>query len=182
MGGEWAASLRGRRALRETVRAGLRLSERLPHPLPAEAGARRHKGRKAWRRERPSRPRPWQAVAVAETAGIVGGDEGSGPGSDAGHRRLKRAPRNRHRRAPPDRGTPAPERSGICRVPYPPMAELSNTARPAVFLIRPYGRFRTPQELPWFEMVVWRPLRTTQGSPWFEISALSEAETRHGDP
>src|SRR5215470_10839335 len=37
---------------------------------PGEAGAREREG--------PSRPRPWQAVAVAETAGIVGS---GGPGT-----------------------------------------------------------------------------------------------------
>ncbi len=45
---------------------------------PFEAGAR-GKGREACRRERPSRPRPWLAVAVAETAGDgrSGGDRSS---------------------------------------------------------------------------------------------------------
>ncbi len=43
---------------------------------------------------RPSRPRPWQAVAVAETAGDVGGVEGS---SRAGHAGVTEVPRIRHR-------------------------------------------------------------------------------------
>jgi hypothetical protein len=59
----------------------------------------------AWRRARPSRSRPGQAVAVAETAGIVGGDEGPWPGSDAGvtgssrerHGTATGSGRNRHR-------------------------------------------------------------------------------------
>src|ERR1700743_3986743 len=44
---------------------------------PSEAGAREREG--------PSRPRPWQAVAVAETAGYVGSVEGS---SREGHGRV----------------------------------------------------------------------------------------------
>jgi len=86
--------------------------------------------------------------------------------------------RIRHGSAPSRGGSPAPERSGICRDPYPPVRRLSHSAGVAVFLTWPYAKFRTPQGSPWFEMVVWRPFRTTQGSAWLEIRVWRGFPTR----
>src|SRR3954451_13957201 len=108
---------------------------------PFEAGAR-GKGTRGVSVRGPSRPRPWQAVAVAETAGDVRRD-GDGPrerhGFVTGEGRIRRVS------APPWGGTPAAERSGICAVPYFGIAEVSNTAR-----------------TPWFEIHLWRALRTAE--------------------
>ena len=95
-------------------------------------------GRKGRGRDGPSRPRPWQAVAVAETAGLRGA--GNRDGS------VTVAPRKRVAGARYDRSRPVRDLRGSLSA-Y--IADKEPRRHPGVlawFEIHVYGGFRTTQD------------------------------------